>query len=163
VLDELRNRDQFLADSLTNLLKQFNELAKQINTVLELDAATAHDDEGNEIPMCVSLVIEKLKERVDDLTHYYITSAEQEQAEKEHMQYLKRLQGRASQIAESTMQPIEQHFADASKMIDWEQKRYEIAKAIYTSDPAYVAQPGAAEESVYYADKLIDELKKQSE
>lgn len=46
--------------------------------------------------------------------------------------------------------------------VNWEQRRYEIAKAIYTSDVTYVAQLDAAEDSVYYADKLIDELKKQA-
>ena len=51
---------------------------------------------------------------------------------------------------------------EANKVIDWEQRRYEIAKHIlpqmFIDEPMY-----SATNAVYYADALIKELKKGSE
>ena len=56
---------------------------------------------------------------------------------------------------------------EGNKTIDWEQRRYEIAKkvfpAIFFADKPKLTLQEAAHEAVRYADALIDELKKGGE
>ena len=49
---------------------------------------------------------------------------------------------------------------EGSKAIDWEQRRYEIAMHIL-SQMSIIQPITAAEHAVYYADTLIEELKKE--
>ena len=48
---------------------------------------------------------------------------------------------------------------DGSKAIDWEQRRYEIAKHILSKTFILGSPKGSAENSVKFADALIEELK----
>lgn len=52
---------------------------------------------------------------------------------------------------------------EGSKVIDWEQRRYEIAKHILSQSFTLGRAEDTATNALYYADALIEELKKRTE
>jgi hypothetical protein len=153
-LAEIKKRLELIDDELRRCARMYPKHDDYIEWLMQATDITPHsikDSDGNINNFWVSKPIEEhskrlaaLEQRIDALFERYV--AEDEQQVKEAMQ--------------RHMESVNYEYTPA-KVIDWEQRRYEIAKTLFTNYAFSSNKP--EKKAIEKAGQLIEQLKKQKQ